>query len=157
MTEAGTATQPTNQERGAPMGLDMYLEARKYINEVDAFTTIVQASGMSEVMQGVEAGVAVLTVAIYWRDSETNCIHKWFVDNCAFGVDDGTPVGVYGEDLQNLHELVGEVTESRDTSKLPSQEVNEYYWEYLERTKKELERLLACPDFENLTFAYRAY
>jgi hypothetical protein len=155
------------------MGLDMYLEARKYINQFDwtndgkvatpAFTYIIQATGMTDIMeQNGFGGLTVSTTAVYWR--KTNSIHKWFVDNCAHGVDDCEAMVVYTQDLQNLHALICEVIEGRDTSKLPphagfffgSTEVDEYYWQDLERTKKELERLFACEDFENLSFVYRA-
>jgi len=84
---------------------------------------------------------------IYWR--KANQIHKFFIDNCANGVDEGQDVYVDGEMLKTLYEKCKQVLEdnSKAHTLLPTQEgfffgsteYDEYYYKTLQQTVEELE------------------
>lgn len=87
------------------MGLDMYLNRRKYVGnkwkDKDKQAKIevegVKQERVSEVVE--EVG--------YWR--KANAIHKWFVENVQDGEDDCHEYRVTTEQLQELLDLVNKV------------------------------------------------
>jgi hypothetical protein len=161
------------------MGLDMYLAASKHIAKVDwnilqnkpdlsydsaeailpLWNEVVTTAGMKDVATDIY-GVEVKVTAAYWR--KCNQIHAWFVENVQRGEDNCGEYYVSKDKLKELSDLVNEALAKRDPSLLPPQEgfffgntdINEYYWEQLKYTKKQLERIFALPDFENLSFSY---
>ena len=128
------------------MGLDMYLNARRFIwyNEEDLAQTVSQ---VFPELKGLPVKEVVVE-AMYWR--KANAIHKWFVDNIQDGEDDCNHYSVSKEDLAELRDLILEVLKTRDASKLPPQsgfffgntEVNEWYWQDLEHTAERLTKIL---------------
>lgn len=143
------------------MGLDMYLEARKYvsgyshrpIDEQNEYEEVLNSVGMSRADLTTEASpFANISVNVaYWR--KANQIHAWFINNYAEGVDDCKPVYV-GEryHLSILRNLCQEVIDDHSKAEelLPvgegfffgSYEYNEYYFADLTNTIEQLDKLL---------------
>jgi len=151
------------------MGLDMYLNAKRFISEYrDADKQIAeQIRSISIPGLGKRLVNSIETEAMYWR--KANAIHKWFVDNVQDGVDECVEHDVSVEDLQTLVALCKEVlakkaNEERVLELMPPQagfffgstEIDEYFWDEVERTISELEALLATEGIENWYFTYRS-
>jgi hypothetical protein len=141
------------------MGLDMYLNAKRYIwyNEDDLADTVANVFPEIKGRRVKE----VIVEAMYWR--KANAIHKWFVDNVQNGVDECEEHYVSREQLTELRDLVLEVLATRDASKLPPQagfffgntDITEWYWKDLEYTVEELNKVLE--DFsDRWEFNYRS-
>lgn len=135
------------------MGLDMYLEGRRYLwtypddgpeaQKSKAIAEMFPEIGNSRVKQ-------VTTELGYWR--KANAIHKWFVKNVQDGEDNCKPYYVELEQLEKLLEAVNAVL--ADTSKaheiLPTTsgfffgntDYNEWYFRDLEDTKEIIEKIL---------------
>lgn len=93
------------------MGLDMYLYRKTYVKNWDhqkpeerheitikgPMAASINVSRISEITEQVA----------YWR--KANAIHKWFVDNCAGGVDNCQEVPVEVEQLRELVKLCKKV------------------------------------------------
>jgi hypothetical protein len=158
------------------MGLDMYLEARKYvsgyshrpIDEQNEYEEVLNSVGMSRADLTTEASpFANISVNVaYWR--KANQIHAWFINNYAEGVDDCKPVYV-GEryHLSILRNLCQEVIDDHSKAEelLPvgegfffgSYEYNEYYFADLTNTIEQLDKLLSNPKLaEGWDFIYQA-
>jgi hypothetical protein len=129
------------------MGLDMYLNAKRFIwfNEDDLGDTVAKVFPEINGRRVKE----VIVEAMYWR--KANAIHKWFVDNVQEGEDDCGCYYVSREQLAELRDLVKEVLNSRDASKLPPQSgfffgstaVDDWYWQDLQSTAEGLNTVLA--------------
>lgn len=140
------------------MGLDQYLEARRYVSgyahsseeERDLFRELVDAVGMADAHDERSATVSV-NVA-YWR--KANHIHDWFVREVQGGEDDCGSYKVSREKLAELGELCQRVAQSGDPDyahrNLPtasgfffgSTDYDEYYFEETETTSKRLAEIL---------------
>lgn len=102
------------------------------------------------------------TEVAYWR--KANAIHKWFVDNVQGGVDECQRSYVSREQLTALRDLCKSVLEKPDRaeSAMPTQSgfffgstgYDQYYYEDLELTVKQLTTALDSPD--ELDFYYQA-
>lgn len=160
------------------MGLDMYLSVRKYVSNYNwdglekqnnpEYDSLIETGGMKKYVNISErSGAASLeVVSLYWR--KENAIHQWFIDNCADGIDDCRPVYVTRDHLKQLLEKITYVLYNRDEApeELPTQggfffgatEYNDWYWEGLERTQKELSMLLKRTEGEedSIAFIYEA-
>ena len=146
------------------MGLDMYLNAKKYLfsypeDGTDAQTAkaIAEQMGLPDVrVKQIEAE------AMYWR--KANAIHQWFVDNVQGGTDDCGEYEASREQLQELLDLITEVIDSKDASKLPpasgfffgSTKVDDWYWTDLQETKDRLTVLLEGDQFKGWDFSYHS-
>jgi hypothetical protein len=128
------------------MGLDMYLNAKRFLwHNEDAISEKV-AEALPE-LEGKRVK-EIIAEAMYWRKS--NQIHKWFVDNVQGGEDDCGNYFVSREQLEELKQLILEVLDTKNTSKLPPQagfffgsdQVDQYYWEDLRNTAAELDKVL---------------
>lgn len=158
------------------MGLDMYLEARKYVSgyshrpldEQNEYEEVLASAGLSKADLSSEASpFANISVNVaYWR--KANQIHAWFINTYAEGVDDCKPVYV-GEryHLSILRNLCQEVIDDKSKAKelLPvssgfffgSDEYNEYYFQDIENTIEQLDKLLSNPKLaEGWDFIYQA-
>lgn len=140
------------------MGLDMYLEARKFVSgwdfkpeeERELYRNIVSTVGMEKIQDDRFATVSV-NVA-YWR--KANHIHDWFVQNVQGGEDDCKSYHVSREQLAELIQLCERVYKSGDPDLaeelLPTASgfffgdtnYDEYYFGETERTAKMLGELL---------------
>lgn len=162
------------------MGLDMYLEVRKYVSTTDwvqengdfvkkpieSGVAILEKAGLDTIASTEGYGVTVSAVGIYWR--KANAIHQWFVDNCGKGIDECQPISVSRQDLINLRDLVKDVLIHREKAPLAlptasgfffgSTEYDEWYWQDLEHTAKELDRVLmdTSENWTSVDFIYQA-
>jgi hypothetical protein len=158
------------------MGLDMYLEVRKfvpakkykvvegdYISEpVSAYTDLIEATKLDKLISDEAVGASVTATAVYWR--KTNSIHNWFIQNCANNVDECQPVYVSREKLELLLETVSETIKSKNAELLPptsgfffgSTDVDEWYWNDLKFTQRELKSLLKKTESDSVDFIYQA-
>lgn len=138
------------------MGLDMYLNGRRYMSEFfakDDAGKIENITGEFPELRDSRVKVKEVRAEVaYWR--KANQIHGWFVRNVQDGNDDCGSYSVSREVLQELLELCEEVLETRDSSKLPltsgfffgSDEVDDWYYEQLEDTVEMLMAALQLPD-----------
>jgi hypothetical protein len=151
------------------MGLDMYLNAERYLS--DYFTKgddekAEQIKNLFPELVNAKVKKVIFEVG-YWR--KANAIHNWFVTNVQNGVDDCGNYHVSKEKLKELKSLVTKVINSfknKDKSVaesiLPptsgfffgSNEVDEYYLEAMKNTKKILNNALKMPD--SVTFSYHS-
>lgn len=149
------------------MGLDMYLHKRKYFGTFD-YTKPNLDGEVTEAKITVErtyrdgtsskeeivvpeakcvSGMNVETPVAYWR--KANMIHRWFLKAAGAKVDDCTPLHIEPEQLQELVNTCKEVLadHSKAAELLPVQEgfffgsydYDEYYFEHLEETIKQLD------------------
>ena len=128
------------------MGLDMYLNAKRFIwyNEEGVSDLVAQAFPELKDRKVKQ----VIVEAMYWR--KCNAIHKWFVDNVQEGVDDCGDYWVSREQLEALRQLILEVLDTKEAGLLPPQtgfffgstDVDDYYWDDLRRTEVELGKVL---------------
>ena len=132
------------------MGLDMYLNAKRFIwhNEKEIAEAI---SKIFPELNGKGKRVQeVIVRAIFWR--KANAIHKWFVDNVQNGEDNCSTYDVEREQLEELRDLVQRVLEDHTLAEslLPTQEgfffggtqYDEYYFADLEHTRDSINAIL---------------
>lgn len=157
------------------MGLDMYLEVRRNVRTTDwgkdfdkvpneLGQSIVALAGLDQIISENNYVVSIEVNAVYWR--KANAIHQWFVDNCGKGIDECQRIYVQRKDLEDLRDLVKDVLIHRDKAQvaLPPQsgfffgstEIDEWYWEDLEYTAKELDRVLMNTFEQDVDFFYQA-
>tara|TARA_Y100000004_G_C8680719_1_gene313250 strand:- start:64 stop:537 length:474 start_codon:yes stop_codon:yes gene_type:complete len=93
-----------------------------------------------------------------WRKS--NQIHKWFVDECQNGVDECQYTSLSAEKLQELVAAIGEALEHKDSTVLPPQsgiffgstDIDDWYWDELQRTYLTLKEVLDAERFKYFTY-----
>jgi hypothetical protein len=153
------------------MGLDMYLNAERFLSDYFTEGDDAKAEQIQKLFpELVNAKVSKVIFEVgYWR--KANAIHNWFVNNVQEGVDDCGDYHVGREKLQELKVLVEEVIDSYNNknknknaikSILPPTsgfffgrtEIDEYYLEDMKRTKKILDNALKMPD--NVSFVYHS-
>lgn len=146
------------------MGLDMYLEARKYVSQYD-FAKWTDRSGDIPVSEQFESVKALFPLALleytdagatiginvgYWR--KANAIHEWFVQNVQDGEDNCGEYRVRKEQLTALRDACEEVLNDPDNAAeiLPTMsgfffgdtEYGEFYFEDVRRTRDMLDNFL---------------
>lgn len=130
------------------MGLDMYLNAKRYLWHTEDEVVNKITSNFPELGEGK---IKQLTAEVgYWR--KANCIHKWFVDNVQEGTDDCGDYEVSTDKLKQLLDLINEVLANKKKAHklLPnasgfffgSMDYDQYYFQDLEYTKKVIEDIL---------------
>lgn len=146
------------------MGLDMYLYAKKYVqdwahNYPEGKIPETTVAKVTARMLGIPDSIPVTNVeatAIYWR--KANAIHKWFVDNVQDGEDDCNEYYVSREKLQQLRTLCEKVLNDTSLAQelLPPQsgfffggtEIDDWYKTDLIETVEGIDRcLLLDPSF----------
>lgn len=120
----------------------------KYPKELECFEGEINERSFSSISTYIDYKVG------YWR--KANAIHKWFVDNCAEGVDNCKDVYVSREKAERLLELCDLVLENpkEANEELPvekgfffgSQEYDEWYFKDIKYTKDLLQKVLAFLD-----------
>lgn len=165
------------------MGLDMYLEARKYVNQTKRinkesvpdpdYATLVGLAPKG-LVDTTQIGCASVALPIgYWR--KANAIHGWFVNNLAGGVDECQEIYVPRIALVDLLAACKAVWSVRDdVSKqdvadefglMPTPgfffggyELDEYYDQDLKDTIQIVENVLNLIPVDNYewTFSYHA-
>jgi len=116
----------------------------KYPEELESFEREISERSSASVFTYIDYKVG------YWR--KANAIHKWFVDNCAEGVDKCQDILVSKSKAARLLEICDLVLEdhSQAEEELPtedgfffgSQKYDEWYFEDLEYTKDILTKVL---------------
>ena len=144
------------------MGLDMYLQAERYVSKYFDPEDEGRAAKIQKIFpEFTNAEVKTIRAEVaYWR--KANAIHAWFVTNVQGGVDECQDSHVGRDQLEELRQLCLEVLDTKDASELPPQagfffgstEVDDWYFEDLRNTVNQLDKVLAMPD--NLEFYYRA-
>ena len=141
------------------MGLDMYLNARKYVSsnfgidpEGNTYEDTLSIAGLSKSdLPNDDYGSLTISVkAMYWR--KANAIHNWFVNNVQDGEDNCREYEVGREQLAELRELCDRVLKDHSLASelLPTQsgfffggtEFDEWYFASLEETRDALDKLL---------------
>ncbi len=119
--------------------------------ESPRYTDVIEAAGI-KVKDNMASSVSVEWTAIYWR--KANQIHGWFVNKLADGVDECQCIRVTRDNLVDLHHICGQLIDTRSTELanelLPptpgfffgGYEIDEYYWQDIEETHKQLTELL---------------
>ena len=161
------------------MGLDMYLNARKYISPVDYKATRetdwevvvanpefadVQKHFPTEALKNGEGGGSLSINVMYWRTA--NQIHGWFVDHPQNGVDECQETEVSHDDLRDLLDVCkrAKANPSEAENILPptggfffgTYEIDEYYWQGVDGTIEALETLLRELPEGEYEFTYRS-
>ena len=150
------------------MGLDMYLEARRFMwsfddgSGKDADTVRKIREALPEL--GDMRVNYVTAEAAYWR--KANAIHAWFVANVQDGEDDCGHYHVSREKLEELASICNEVLEDMDKADelLPTQsgfffgstDYDEWYQRNLEYTRDRIRALLDNPELESWEFQYHS-
>jgi len=155
------------------MGLDMYLNVNERISSHDfhrdnyeasytenpRYNQIMEAVA-TKVKDNIASSVSVEWTAIYWRKS--NQIHNWFVTQLADGVDECQRIPVSRDDLVKLHNTCSVLLDTKSTELamelLPpaagfffgSTDIDEWYWQDIEETHKQLTELLDEIKEENI-------
>jgi len=134
------------------MGLDMYLQANRYLAGYDfapkekalcheIIDKLALESAVAELIKQHDSPSVQIDIQIgYWR--KANAIHNWFVQNVQDGVDECQETFVRPEQLRELLQTCKDALESRDAERLPSTsgfffgstEVNECYWQDIKDT-----------------------
>jgi hypothetical protein len=163
------------------MGLDMYLSAKKHLskinykvlqenNELDynspeavyqEFNDLMQLTQLTDVATDMY-GASVEVTCAYWR--KANQIHSWFVREVQGGEDNCGEYYVPSDKLIELLAICKHSLENKDPALLLPQggfffgstDIDEWYWNDIKSTISQLERILALPEFDNLSFYYNS-
>jgi hypothetical protein len=163
------------------MGLDMYLSAKKHLskinykvlqenNELDynspeaiypEFNDLMQLTQLTDVATDMY-GASVEVTCAYWR--KANQIHSWFVREVQGGEDNCGEYYVSSDKLIELLAICKHSLENKDPALLLPQggfffgstDIDEWYWNDIKSTVSQLERILALPEFDNLSFYYNS-
>jgi hypothetical protein len=145
------------------MGLDMYLNAERYLwSHVDVDTTLSENIGQ---LVGLPADGRIKTITVeagYWR--KANQIHNWFVANVQEGKDECQESHVSREQLKELREVCQKVLDNNELAEqlLPTKEgfffggkdYDQWYFDDLKETIEVIDNALAMP--EQWDFNYRS-
>ena len=154
------------------MGLDMYLNAKKYVANNDYYKKNPEI--FDEVLQSLEltpdeldSEMFSMTISIpvmYWR--KQNAIHNWFVLNAQDGNDN---CGEYYVSREQLKELKGICEQVKKDPRMSSEllptadgfffggtDYDEWYLNGLDRTIVALDRYLKSPSFKDFEFYYQS-
>lgn len=149
------------------MGLDMFLNARRFlwqINDNDPDVAVAKAIRKAMPEIGDMEVKTVIIEAAYWR--KANAIHDWFVRECQDGKDECQATYVSREQLADLHSVVKQVLSEPSLAPklLPTAsgfffggtEYDEWYIRSLEYTKQRLDFILTGDPLKGWDFEYRA-
>lgn len=140
------------------MGLDMYLNASRYLsdyNEADKQKKEQLFKLFPELKAYTAQATKEVTVEVgYWR--KANAIHNWFVHNVQNGEDNCAKYNVHPDHLMKLkslceqvladHNLAGELLPPTGGFFFGSTEIDEGYFQDLSDTIQIIDRVLALPD-----------
>lgn len=159
----------------------MYLSAKKHVEKIDwtkldrdngitmdspevvntLFNEIVNTAGLKNAAYDIY-GAEVSVTCAYWR--KANQIHAWFVNNIQGGEDNCREYYVPREKLEELLATCQQALFRKDPSLLPPQagfffggtDIDEWYWEGIKDTIKQLKRVLELGEKDKLSFHYTA-
>lgn len=148
------------------MGLDMYLSKRTYFstyrNNKNEWKHVKSAKitiereyedGTSDnaeiTCDNLTHGIYIETPVAYWR--KANAIHRWFLEHTGTEVDDCRPIEVRGDIVKELvdtckkiladHSKAEELLPTQEGFFFGSTEYDEYYFDDIQDTIKQLENL----------------
>lgn len=145
------------------MGLDMYLNAKRYLwsfaDESEDKAIAKQIAQIANISNDFEVQEIVIKAA-YWR--KANQIHRWFVENVQEGTDDCGHYYVSRQNLIDLKELCNKVIANKDlaSTDLPTEsgfffgatEYDDWYYNDLTETVEMIDKALTLDqhqwDFE---------
>lgn len=157
------------------MGLDMYLYARRkmevtppegrdrlYGDAADVYPLPEDLKALRDPYTGIYFEPDGIRVAVaYWR--KANAVHKWFVENVQGGEDECEEFEVTREQLIELRDLCAAVLEDPSTAPERLETMpgfffgtygyDEWYFEYLGDTVKQIEAVLKL---EDVSLSYRS-
>jgi hypothetical protein len=149
------------------MGLDMYLEARKFTSKEyfnpELYSKLAGAIDKPELSEFPSIEIKVQIA--YWR--KANHIHQWFVNYVQNGKDDCGDYHVSREQLMQLQTLCKSILKDKNLSMavatLPRQdgfffgdtEYNEYYFADLQDTVEQIQNVLDNYS-EDWSFSYHS-
>jgi len=152
------------------MGLDMYLEGRKFVSahsDGATYQELTTMMGLSrDELPHSNFGTLSLEV-MYWR--KVNAVHNWFVGNVQDGVDNCGTYYVSRDKLNELLEVCKRVVDKKDDTDVAHEllpattgfffggtDYDEYYYEGLLDTIEAIERILKNPSFDGMDFYYQS-
>lgn len=151
------------------MGLDMYLEARKFVSSYSDAETYQNLKKQMALADGdlPHSNFGTLSLEVmYWR--KVNAVHDWFVREVQNGEDDCKTYHVSKEKLAELVDTCKRVVDKQDPTVaadlLPSAsgfffgstDYDEYYYEGLLWTIEGIERILNSPAYDGMDFYYQS-
>ncbi len=152
------------------MGLDQYLSASRYVGgwnhssdeERALYGDLLSKLGLSPSLNPGAPSLTVKVNVAYWR--KANQIHGWFVANVQDGVDECQVADVEREKLVELRDLCKQAIEDKQPLIEPksgfffgSMTIDDWYWEDLKLTVRQLDAVLNNPVFnDHWTFAYQS-
>ena len=155
------------------MGLDMYLEARKYVSrhdltkpydqdkgftESDEFASVIEHLPLGLELYG-ESGLSIGVNVAYWR--KAYAIFDWIIIRTEY---ESGEVWIPRETLIELRSDVEKVLADHsyasellpDTSAFEKDRYDDWYYKQLEYTQKTLAHLLDRESYEDLSFYFSA-
>ena len=125
------------------------------------FTDLMQLTQLTDVATDIY-GASVEVTCAYWR--KANSIHGWFVNNVQDCNDNCGRYSVSTEQLQELLALCQKSLNEKDPSLLMpvngpffgGGDIDQWYWEDIKETIEKLNRIVALPDFNELSFHYES-
>lgn len=146
------------------MGLDMYLNARRYLSKhfnegdeqiAESISKHFPELGGRKGRWGDPSPVKEVHIEVgYWR--KANAVHDWFVREVQGGEDNCAPYYVEREQLQELRDLCQKVLDDREQARelLPpaagfffgSTDIDEGYFSDLELTIQNIDNALSLPN-----------
>lgn len=145
------------------MGLDMYLSARKFMKWDKEEKQRKKIEKILKLPKGKELTYVEIEV-MYWR--KANAIHSWFVENIQEEVDNCQSYEVSKVDLKRLLQLcemviadpksASDILPVRQGFFFGSYEYDEWYFNDIKRTAKELKELLENKELEDYSFTYQS-
>jgi len=143
------------------MGLDMYLNARRFLWHTEDDISKKISENFPEI--GNKRVKEITAEAGYWR--KANAIHKWFVDNVQEGTDDCGTYEVTTDKLKELLDVIEQVLADKNKAGklLPTQggfffgqtDYDEYYIDELQYTKEIITDILKG-DWKGWYFEYHS-
>jgi len=141
------------------MGLDMYLNAKKYLWRTKDAEVAKQIGEILEVGNRVKE---ITIEAAYWR--KANHIHAWFLENVQNGEDNCREYDVDRDKLIELLQTCRQCLDGGYSHLLPraegfffgSKEYDEDYWADIKDTAEMLNTLLSDPNLEEFSFTYQS-
>lgn len=155
------------------MGLDQYLYATNYLSggkwqsedKQSSYAKIAEALEADKFIYEELPSISINVKVGYWR--KANQVHNWFVNEVQRGEDNCAEYYVTREQLGELLQVCKDVKASKHpdvvNDLLPPQagfffgsyEIDDWYWEQIDYTIEQLERVLATVP-EGWDFAYQS-
>ena len=147
------------------MGLDMYINKKKYIGyDSTVIINVIDDKDKSIIQKTYNHVDYIIQEVGYWR--KVNWVHKWFVDNIQDGKDDCKEYKITIDNLLELKDICTKILENHDLANelLPpcpgfffgSCDVNDYYFESLNNTIEIIDKIIDEYDENTDTLYYES-